>query len=38
MLLGVQSGRELKVPVRIVFDNDDVVFAAKGVDFLSTLN
>jgi len=28
----------LKVPVRVILDNDDVVFAAKSVDFFATLD
>lgn len=35
----VDGGRgELKVPVRIIFNNDDVVFAGEGVDLLSPLD
>lgn len=34
----VNGGRgELKVPVRVIFNDDDVVFAGEGVDFLSPL-
>lgn len=31
-------GRVLKVPIWLVFDNDDIVFAAKGVDILTALD
>lgn len=32
------SRRELEVPVRFIFDDDHIVFAAYGVDFFFALN